>query len=458
MKRRVGTCNSLTLMPKPNKNKSPVQNVHEGLFFIDKRGDASKHSSEDIPIIRSHSPVVVEDFISHENSLSKKPKVVVIGSSQSSDGFEVLSDDEGEEESILFQGRTSYAVSSSLDSECDSDEYVISDDSTDSSVIMDDYIQNLEEDESNDDMLDHLQNMNLDEYPSGDDSGPDESESAASNDLLDDDEAFAELAHGRRFLLNSPSTLMDNSLDATAAEFLARKQPRNGRGKGKGKKGKAKHGVVEPQDPFEYDGPYTIGAISFRQINRELKAFVNDDIEDCLEMDPMPPLPRKFLHELAHIYGLKSKSAGQGRDRHCVLYKTERSSLPRNVKAVKVLVDRADQAVLWMDKSVSKGKKFTQASVPSHVKETRVRGGKGKKKSASSEPAVPSTKPAVGTVIGKHARPIAEDNIGNRLLQKMGWKPGQSLGVGDDGILQPVEAVVRGKRTGLGHGAGSDSE
>lgn len=425
------------------------------LFFIDKKGNQTQKSAETAPLIRSTSPVVVEDY-ARETILPKKPRVIVIGSSASSDGFEVLSDDE-EEESILFHGRASYSASSMPDSECDSVEYVVSDESTDSSVLMADYIQNLDE-KSQDDMLEHLEKMNLGDYPSGDDSGPDQSEPADSSDLLDDDEAFAALATERSFLLNSPSTFMDNSLDATAAEFLARKQPRKGKGQGKGKKGKGKL-EPEPQDPFVYDGPYTVGAINFRQINREIKAFMNDDIEDALEMDPMPPLPRKFLHELAHLYGLKSKSAGQGRDRHCVLYKSERNSLPRSVKSVNSLVNRADQAVLWMDKSVTKGKKFTQASVPGHVKETRVRGGKGKKASAGGEPTAPSTKPAVGTVIGKHAKPIAEDNVGNRLLQKMGWKPGQSLGAGSEGILLPVEAVVRGKRTGLGHGTNnSDSE
>jgi len=393
---------------------------------------------------------------------NKSPKIVVISSNPSSSEFEVVTD-EDEEESVLFKGHASYNSSSHADSELDSDEYEVTD-GTDDSDVDDDYIQNMQ-DNGDGNILEILQNMNLavpsdDENPSSSDCS-DSDVQHLSSDVLDDDEAFAAMATEREFLLDGPTTFMEFSLDETAAEFLAQKRrPLKGKNKGKGKKQMvaATTAVREPfvKDPFDYDGPYTMGTISFRQYNREIKAFINDDIEDSLEFDPMPPLPRKFLHELAHQYGLKSKSAGQGRDRHCVLYKTERSCLPRNVKALGKLVDRADQAVLWMDKSVTKGKKFTQASVPSDVKEGRVRPGKkGKKSKDSNSELAPSAKPAIGTVIGKNAKPISEDNIGNKLLQKLGWKPGQALGheASSNGILLPVEAVVRGKRTGLGHGA-----
>jgi hypothetical protein len=35
--------------------------------------------------------------------------------------------------------------------------------------------------------------------------------------------------------------------------------------------------------------------------------------------------------------------------------------------------------------------------------------------------------------------PISEDNIGNKLLQKMGWKAGEGLGAQKDGITAPIE-------------------
>jgi pSer/pThr/pTyr-binding forkhead associated (FHA) protein len=49
-----------------------------------------------------------------------------------------------------------------------------------------------------------------------------------------------------------------------------------------------------------------------------------------------------------------------------------------------------------------------------------------------------------------HNQPISSTNKGNMMLRKLGWTPGNSLGAGNDGILEPIKPkAVVGKR-GLG--------
>jgi len=61
-----------------------------------------------------------------------------------------------------------------------------------------------------------------------------------------------------------------------------------------------------------------------------------------------------------------------------------------------------------------------------------------------------ASKPTAGSVVGGSAAPIGENNIGNKLLQKLGWTPGMTLGARGTGIKEPIEVVFRGRRTGLG--------
>ncbi|XP_051951788.1 G patch domain-containing protein 2 isoform X2 [Xyrauchen texanus] len=57
---------------------------------------------------------------------------------------------------------------------------------------------------------------------------------------------------------------------------------------------------------------------------------------------------------------------------------------------------------------------------------------------------------ASGVVAAECAPPLPESNVGNRMLQSMGWTPGSGLGPDGRGITEPIRASQRPKGAGLG--------
>lgn len=64
--------------------------------------------------------------------------------------------------------------------------------------------------------------------------------------------------------------------------------------------------------------------------------------------------------------------------------------------------------------------------------------------------AAPLPGPTTTGFVGENAPPILENNIGNRMLQNMGWTPGSGLGRDSKGIAEPIQALQRPKGLGLG--------
>ena len=62
-----------------------------------------------------------------------------------------------------------------------------------------------------------------------------------------------------------------------------------------------------------------------------------------------------------------------------------------------------------------------------------------------------SQQPEPMAVVGGRAPPLAESNIGNRMLQEMGWRPGTGLGPQGSGIQDPILTYIRPRHLGLGY-------
>lgn len=56
-----------------------------------------------------------------------------------------------------------------------------------------------------------------------------------------------------------------------------------------------------------------------------------------------------------------------------------------------------------------------------------------------------------GQLVGEGVQPIGTGNVGHQLLQSMGWVPGSGLGPNGNGIRDPIHAVMRRSKQGLGH-------
>ena len=167
---------------------------------------------------------------------------------------------------------------------------------------------------------------------------------------------------------------------------------------------------------------------NFSQFNRDIKLFLKDE-EEMFETAPAPPEIRRFVHLLGNLYRLKTFSIGKGNDKRIVLEKTHNSGLANNTHQLEKLIEQGNKAVKWCTletEQTGKGKSSR----------------KGKKSSANN---TKSIKP----IVGEKSAPIQEDNVGNQMLQKMGWTPGTGLGRDSTGIVNHIPAVVKTKRTGL---------
>jgi hypothetical protein len=133
---------------------------------------------------------------------------------------------------------------------------------------------------------------------------------------------------------------------------------------------------------------------------------------------------RRFVHEIAQSLGLKSKSTGSGDRRFVTVLKTKKF---RGFDEKAFI--RIEQGHFFPRQSKGGG---------SRLKGTWGAGDGG-------------AKYREGDVVGGSAPEISADNRGRKMLGIMGWKDGQALGSStNQGILQPIQHIVRNSRAGLG--------
>lgn len=175
------------------------------------------------------------------------------------------------------------------------------------------------------------------------------------------------------------------------------------------------------------------GGMTLDQMRNELAEFLDDDNQQTLGLPPLEKKDRKMVHSIAGLFGLRSKSAAKGKNRYPVLYKTARTRDfdERIFRRAEGMVSRGNFHYGMSGRGGGKGGGSAGASG---------RGGGANGLSYRE-----------GETVGAAAAELGAENRGHAMLQKMGWSKGMALGTTENqGILNPIEQVVKTSRSGLG--------
>ncbi|KAG0331395.1 hypothetical protein BG000_010954 [Podila horticola] len=171
------------------------------------------------------------------------------------------------------------------------------------------------------------------------------------------------------------------------------------------------------------------------ELNKAIEDFVRDNEPRQLQLPPMPKALRRKVHLLAENYNLRSQSLGSGKKRSPMLVKTHQTRIPPSPVNIDKLLNQSEQ-------------ELKKVSIQRRMDKQAGGGGRGPRGGRDGNA---GSRPVHGTVVGAEASAISIENKGHRMLAKMGWSPGVGLGASGEGITQPIEAVMRARRRGLGH-------
>ncbi|POV97510.1 hypothetical protein PSTT_15005 [Puccinia striiformis] len=161
------------------------------------------------------------------------------------------------------------------------------------------------------------------------------------------------------------------------------------------------------------------------RLNEIIRDFICFRIdENVLILPPVSKDSRAAVHEIANLYHMKSRSRGSGKRRHPVLTRTKNTThiLPSRQPLFRILNRSTDP------RNQNSG-------------------------SSSSARLVPRNKE--GALVGQGVAHIGAENVGFKLLTKMGWSLGQTMGdpTNTTALQRPLMAVMKNSKGGLGMAA-----
>ncbi|KAL6927985.1 hypothetical protein ACO0SA_004609 [Hanseniaspora valbyensis] len=184
--------------------------------------------------------------------------------------------------------------------------------------------------------------------------------------------------------------------------------------------------------------PYGMHVLSIRE---EIENFANDNTKWLVgskrSFPPFDPHGNKVVIKFGKHFNLNHKKL-VSKQRHYIQLVKTKNTIKKSQNLVHVdLLCR--QRPVFMRKDVK---------MPSDIAmKFNDENGESVKKNGTS-------KLADGAVVAAGARELTGDNLGFKLLAKMGWSSGMSLGPDSnegEGIKEPIVAIIKKGRKGLGH-------
>ncbi|KAJ2691391.1 squalene synthetase-like protein [Coemansia spiralis] len=188
-------------------------------------------------------------------------------------------------------------------------------------------------------------------------------------------------------------------------------------------------------------------------IIKRLDMLAQTDDMASIWLQPMGKYERQITHLLAREYNVKSKSHGGGLRRTLVLTQTPNSCKPTNSRRVNKILMLHDQGGFipeqWSGSATQgalrdRGPKGSKGKGGKAKGLAKARGNRGRGNDFKPLP------PMDGKMVAEHAPEVGSSNIGHKMLQQMGWQPGQGLGAKEEGRATPVDVMIRAGRRGLG--------
>ncbi|QLL32513.1 hypothetical protein HG536_0D00350 [Torulaspora globosa] len=223
--------------------------------------------------------------------------------------------------------------------------------------------------------------------------------------------------------------LIDESLGLDTESIATLQDKLSNRLAHKAKKRRDKQDFIdlENQNSSDLTKKYPAG-LHVHNIRDEFEHFLTSN-RDRLTFPALDPHGNRTIAKFAQHYNMKSSKIGSANHTQVVAQKTKKTH--RSFPNYNLIDQLLKQRPIFMRIDVSRPK---DASV-NVTKTTRVR-----------------FHTMEGQVIGKDAPEIGRDNIGRRILEKLGWTNGEGLGAhGNKGISEPLMATVKKSKSGLRH-------